>query len=461
MHDIKFIRNNPEAFDDAMRKRGVDRSFVKEIADLDAKRREAITRMQQLQSRCREINDLMKIAIGVTTGSAAVSILKKNTYLVLFGLAVGCTAHALKEKKKDIEYEIKETRDNIQKLEQDIQVYLRDIEKELLRWLPNLPAEDVPEGDDEGANEERLRWWPDLDSGSSKYRKSGFSPKPHYEVCGPLIDFKQTAKISGSRFSTLKGDLALLERALCNFMLDKHIQNAEYKFSYISPPLLVKDSAMYGVGQLPKFADDSYSVGDGMRLIPTAEAALVNLAADQILEYKSLPLRFVACTPCFRREAGSAGRDTRGIIRQHQFTKVELVSIVAQEQSADELEIITRAAESVLEALELPYRRVLLCSGDMGFAAGKTYDLEVWMPSQNCYREISSCSNCLDFQARRMKARYRLDGKNYFVHTLNGSALAVGRTLAAILENYQNEDGSITIPKSVVQYMDGKNKIEV
>jgi seryl-tRNA synthetase len=445
MHDIKFIRDNPEAFKTAMQKRGVTDSDIEEIINLDEKKRDAITEIQQLQRARNKINDYAKIAFGTGAGVATVT---ESIVIGPCSFAAGIyEAAELREKSKELA-------DKIKALEQISKKNLQEI----LENLPNLPEEDVPDGQDESDNVEQHKW---PDSDPSEYIKSASSPRPHYEICGNLIDFKQTAKISGSRFSTLKGDLALLERALCNFMLDEHIKNDKYKFNYISPPLLVKDSAMYGVGQLPKFADDSYSIGDGMRLIPTAEAALVNLVADQILEYESLPLRFVACTPCFRREAGSAGRDTRGIIRQHQFIKVELVSIVAPEQSADELEIITHAAESILEALDLPYRRMLLCSGDMGFAASKTYDLEVWMPSQNCYREISSCSNCLDFQARRMKTRYRLDGTTHFIHTLNGSALAVGRTLAAILENYQNEDGSITVPKSVVQYMDGKARIKV
>jgi seryl-tRNA synthetase len=287
------------------------------------------------------------------------------------------------------------------------------------------------------------------------------APKEHFDLGEALggMDFEAAARLSGSRFVVLKGMLARLERALGQFMLDKHIQ--DHGYVEVSPPVLLRDEALFGTAQLPKFADDLFQTTDGRWLAPTAEVPLTNLVRDSIVDQASLPLRFTALTPCFRSEAGSAGRDTRGMLRQHQFQKVELVSITTPDQSTDELERMTGCAEAILKALELPYRVMLLCSGDMGFGARKTYDLEVWLPGQNMYREISSCSLCGDFQARRMKARFRdMDTKkNDFVHTLNGSGVAVGRALIAVMENYQNEDGSISIPTSLQPYMGGETRI--
>lgn len=319
---------------------------------------------------------------------------------------------------------------------------------DILSNLPNISAQNVPTGEDESSNVEIRKY--------GKRRKFDFTPKFHYELGERLglMDFEQAAKISGSRFTILKGQLAKLGRALINFMLETHVN--EFGYTEVHHPVLVKDRAMYNVGQLPKFFDDSYLTTDKLRLIPTSEVVLTNLVADKIIEEKELPIRFTAYSECFRKEAGSAGRDTRGMIRQHQFGKVELVSITTEDQSNDELERMTNAAEEILKKLELPYRIMLLCSGDMGFAAQKTYDIEVWLPEQNKYREISSCSNCGTFQARRMNTKYFLETDRKtkkYVHTLNGSALAIGRTIVAIMENYQNSDGSVTIPNVLQRYM--------
>ncbi|WP_273183451.1 serine--tRNA ligase, partial [Hyphomonas adhaerens] len=320
---------------------------------------------------------------------------------------------------------------------------------ELLYGLPNLPLDDVPEGQDEETNVEQHRW------GEPK-RING--PKDHADLGEALgmMDFETAAKMSGARFVLLSGQLARLERALASFMLD--LQTLEHGYTECSPPLLVKDQALVGTGQLPKFAEDLFKTTADHWLIPTAEVSLTNIVRETIIEASYLPRRFTAHTPCFRSEAGSAGRDTRGMIRLHQFNKVELVSVVAnEEEGLAELERMTECAETVLKRLDLPFRRMLLCTGDMGAGARKTYDLEVWLPSQNTYREISSCSYCGDFQARRMDARYRPEAgaKPEFVHTLNGSGLAVGRTLVAVIENYQNEDGSITVPEALRPYMGG------
>nr|CAH7769049.1 unnamed protein product [Callosobruchus chinensis] len=318
----------------------------------------------------------------------------------------------------------------------------------ILSNLPNIPAQNVPIGEDESSNVEIRKY--------GEKRQFSFMPKFHYELGERLglMDFEQAAKISGSRFTILKGQLAKLGRALINFMLETHVN--EFAYTEVYHPALVKNEAMYNVGQLPKFSDDSYLTTDELRLIPTSEVFLTNLVADKIIEEKELPIRFTAYSECFRKEAGSAGRDTRGMIRQHQFGKVELVSITTEDQSKDELERMTSVAEEILKKLELPYRVMLLCSGDMGFAAQKTYDIEVWLPEQNKYREISSCSNCGTFQARRMNTKYFLETDRKtkkYVHTLNGSALAIGRTIVAIMENYQNSDGSVTIPNVLQRYM--------
>ena len=326
----------------------------------------------------------------------------------------------------------------------------------ILSNIPNIPHSDVPSGKDENDNIEILK--------SGKLPNFNFPPKSHYELGENLnmLDFDLATKTTGSRFVFVKNKLALLERALSNFMLDTHINQNEYQ--EISPPLIASDSTMYGTGQLPKFENDQFEIkfdegSDRKFLIPTAEVILTNIVKDRIVERKDLPMRFVASTPCFRKEAGSYGKDTKGMIRQHQFYKVEMVSIVEKESCLDELERMTNCATDILDKLELPYRKVILCSGDMGFSAEKTYDIEVWLPSENKYREISSCSSCATFQAQRMKTRYKNENKEtIFVGTLNGSGLAVGRTLIAVLENYQQKDGSIIVPKILRPYM---NNIEL
>ncbi len=418
MLDIKLIRQNPEIFDKKMQERGCDYRS-QQILALDEEKREIQTKIQDFQAIRNEI-------------AKKVGFAKRNG-----------------ENCDDLLAESKQNNQNIEEIEQ----ILRDLEGELegiLLELPNLADEGVPTGADENDNIEVER--------VGEPPKFDFEPKSHYEIGEKLgmLDFEQSAVLSGARFSTLSSDLALLERALSNYMLDLAVKNG---FTEISPPNLVKSEAMKGSGQLPKFSEDAFETKDGYWLIPTAEVSLVNLVADKVLAHEELPLRFVAYTPCFRREAGSAGRDTRGMIRQHQFKKVELVVIADEESSRDEHERITATAQAVLEGLGLAYRKVLLCSGDMGFGAQKTYDLEVWLPSEGKYREISSCSNCGDFQGRRMKARYKKDKKNHYVHSLNGSGLAVGRTIVAILENYQNSDGSVTIPQALRPYMAGKEVI--
>jgi seryl-tRNA synthetase len=421
MHDIKYIRENPQAFDAGLAKRGLP-AHSADILALDEAKRQLITDIQQLQQQRNETAR----AMGQIKDKSGTEFEQART-----------AANQIKEKIAAMEAEA--TTDGA------LETYLYT--------LPNLPADDVPLGKDETENKELRKWGtiPTFD----------FTPKQHFDIGEALgiIDFEQTAKISGSRFVTLKGGLARMERALANFMLDIH--TTEFGYAEIVPPYLVRDSAMFGVGQLPKFAEDSFQTTNEYRLIPTAEVSLTNLVADQIVDSDTLPLRYTAYSPCFRSEAGSAGRDTRGMIRQHQFTKVELVSITRPEDSATEHERLTSAAETVLQRLNLPYRVMLLCTGDMGFSSIKTYDLEVWLPGQDCYREISSCSNCGDFQARRMKARSRKKGEkdNQFVHTLNGSALAVGRTMVAIIENYQNADGTVTVPEALRPYMGGMETI--
>ena len=421
MHDIRFIRENPEAFDSGLKKRNLA-PLSAELLEVDKRRRAAISGSETLQARRKALSQ--QIGIAKRKGEPAETLMAEVA--------------ALEESLKAGEAEAA-------RLDEEL--------THRLEVLPNLPADDVPQGIDEHGNIEIRRF--------GNQRNFSFQPKDHVAIGEALgeMDFAQAAKISGSRFVFLKGRLARLERAITQFMLDLHTEVNGY--TEIDPPMLVKDAAVYGVGQLPKFAEDMFRTDNGFWLIPTAEVSLTNLVNDVVLDEKDLPLRFTAFTPCFRSEAGAAGKDTRGIIRQHQFPKVELVSITTPEQSEDEHQRMTAAAEEVLKRLDLAYRTLTLCSGDMGFSARKTYDLEVWLPGQNAYREISSCSNCGDFQARRMAARYRPQGGKgtRFLHTLNGSGLAVGRTLVAILENYQNEDGSVTVPEALRPYMRGVETI--
>ncbi len=422
MLDIKWVRENKEEFDNLLQKRGV-KVDSNELLVLDEERRQLTTLIQQFQQ-------------------------SRNAKSKKLGSLKGRKGREFEDTKRDVEH-INEKLSELSKKMDDNDRY-----KEIMDNIPNLPDEKVPYGTDETMNK-FVR-----DFGKPKELPK---EKEHYDLGKDLgmMDFEQTAKISGSRFVTLKGRLAKLERALISFMIDIHTE--DYGCQEISPPILVRPNAMYNVGQLPKFSEDSYlTEGGSYRLIPTGEVPLTNLVANSIQKREDLPQRYVAYTECFRSEAGSAGKDTRGMIRNHQFGKVELVSITTEEESDAEQERMLESAEEILKRLEIPYRVMLLCSGDMGFSARKTYDLEVWLPGQKKYREISSISNCSDFQARRMKARYKEFGDNQtkFVHTLNGSGLAVGRTIVAILENYQNEDGSITIPSSLVPYMGGETKIE-
>ena len=422
MHDIRLIRENPAAFDAALARRGVEPA-AQSILALDARRREIATRMQEVQARRNEASK----AIGAAMGKG-----DKDT------------AEALKVEVAALKVELPA-------LEEEERT-LTAQQNAALAAYPNAPASDVPEGADESENAELLRW------GSP--REFSFTPKEHADL-GPALglDFETGALISGARFTFLKGGMARLHRALAQFMLDR--QTGENGYLECIPPLLVTDEAVFGTGQLPKFSEDLFKTTDGRWMIPTAEVSLTNAVQGEILSEGQLPLRMTALTPCFRSEAGAAGRDTRGFIRQHQFEKVELVSITRPEDSEAEHERMTGCAEGVLQALGLPYRKVLLCTGDMGFTARKTYDLEVWLPGQGAYREISSCSNCGDFQARRMNARYRPEGAKgtEFVHTLNGSGLAVGRTLVAVLENYQREDGSVDVPEVLHPYMGGLTRL--
>ncbi len=426
MHDIRTIRDDPAAFDAAIGRRGLA-PLADSLLALDRRRRAAITESEQAQARRKALSR----QIGVARGK-------------------GESADALMAEVSGL--------DEMQKAAEAIASQAGKELDSVLASIPNLPAADVPVGRDEHDNKEIRR------VGSP--RNFAFDPRDHAAIGEGLglMDFTAAAKLSGARFVVLKGPLARLERALAQFMLDLHTAPAEGAlggYTEVDPPLLVRDSALYGTGQLPKFAEDQFLTTNGYWLIPTAEVPLTNLVSDSILDEKDLPLRYTAWTPCFRSEAGSAGKDTRGMIRQHQFPKVELVSITRPEESEAEHERMTGCAEEVLKRLDLPFRTVVLCTGDMGFGARKTYDIEVWLPGQNAYREISSCSNCGDFQARRMNARYRpREGKGTrFVHTLNGSGLAVGRTLIAVLENYQNADGTVTVPEALRFYMGGVEKI--
>ena len=418
MHDIKFIRENPEAFDAGLARRGLAAQSAA-ILSLDSERRAVATRMQEAQNRRNEASKLIGAAMG--KGDAA-------------------EADRLKG-------EVASLKDTLPALEADERELTQRM-SDVLAIIPNLPAANVPQGADEADNVEVSRW--------GTPRSFNFAPREHADL-GPVLglDFETGALISGARFTFLRGQMARLERALGQFMLDH--QTTANGYTECNPPVLVRDEAMYGTDKLPKFAEDSFRTTDGRWLIPTAEVSLTSSVMGQILDDAALPLRMTALTLCFRSEAGAAGKDTRGFIRQHQFEKCELVSVVRPEESDAEHERMVKAAESILEALELPYRKVLLCTGDMGFGARKTYDLEVWLPGQDTYREISSCSNCGDFQARRMNTRYRPEGAKgtEFVHTLNGSGLAVGRTLVAVLENYQQEDGSVTVPTALLPDMGG------
>ncbi|MEQ8250217.1 MAG: serine--tRNA ligase [Oceanibaculum nanhaiense] len=422
MIDLKLIRDDAAAFDAALARRGLA-PLSAEILAQDAHRRSVQTELQSLQARRNE-------------ASKEVGQIKRQ----------GGDAEALME-------EVARIKDRLAALEAEDKE-LGEALDTILAGIPNLPASDVPDGADETQNVEVRRW--------GNPRNYAFQPKEHFEIGEGLrmMDFEAAARLSGARFVVLRKHLARLERALAAFMLDIH--TLEFGYEETQVPYMVRDHALYGTGQLPKFGEDLFRTTNDYWLIPTAEVPLTNLVADSILDEKDLPRRFTAYSPCFRSEAGAAGKDTRGMIRQHQFTKVEMVSIAHPDRSEDEHERMTQAAQTVLERLELPYRTVVLCTGDMGFGARKTYDIEVWLPGQNTYREISSCSNCGDFQARRMKARFRAAGEKNtrFVHTLNGSGLAVGRTMVAILENYQNEDGSVTVPEKLRPYMGGLEVIQ-
>ena len=422
MFDIKWIRENPETFDEGLRKRGLEPLSAKLMA-LDEERRKTLASLQEAQSR--------RNAASKEIGKAKAAKDEER-------------AQALMKEVADLKEVIQQGEANAKEIEARLNAELAQI--------PNLPLPDVPVGPDETANVEVRR--------VGEPPRFDFEPKQHFEIGEALglMDFETAAKLSGARFVVLKGALARLERALAAFMLDLH--TTEFGYIEANPPLLVRDDAAFGTGNLPKFAEDLFQTTNGYWLIPTAEVSLTNFVREEILDEAQLPIRVTAWTPCFRSEAGAAGKDTRGMIRQHQFSKVELVSITTPEQSLAEHERMTACAEEVLKRLGLHYRTVLLCTGDMGFASQKTYDIEVWLPGQNTYREISSCSVCGDFQARRMNARYRpKDGKPEFVHTLNGSGLAVGRTLIAVLENYQQADGSVIVPEVLRPYMNGLERI--
>ncbi|MBY5825603.1 serine--tRNA ligase [Rhizobium leguminosarum] len=424
MLDIKWIRENPEALDAALAKRGAE-PLAQSLVALDEKRRSAVQKAQDLLSR-------------------------RNLASKEIGAAMAQKNGELAEKLKAEVSELKTLLPAIEEEDRQLTAELNDA----LSRIPNIPFDDVPVGKDEHDNVvtrtigEKPRW--------------NHAPKEHFEIGEALgyMDFERAAKLSGSRFTVLTGPLARLERALGQFMIDLH--TSEHGYTEVSSPLMVRDEAVYGTAQLPKFAEDLFRTTDGRWLIPTAEVTLTNLVREEILDQEKLPLRFTALTPSFRSEAGSAGRDTRGMLRQHQFWKCELVSITDAESAVAEHERMTACAEEVLKRLGLHFRTMTLCTGDMGFGSRKTYDLEVWLPGQNAFREISSCSVCGDFQSRRMNARYRGkdDKSNRFVHTLNGSGTAVGRCLIAVLENYLNEDGSVTIPDVLLPYMGGLTKIE-
>jgi len=423
MLDIKWIRDNPDALDEALKARGAE-PMAAMLIELDNRRRAHVTKLQEAQEQRNAASKEIGKAKAAGDEQAAQQAIAKVA-------------------------EIKSFIQSGEEVERTLDQALEDA----LARVPNTPLADVPRGVSEEDN--------------LVYRVVGekpafsFKPKEHFEIGEALavMDFENAAKLAGSRFVVLKGALARLERALAQFMLDLH--TTENGYTEISPPVLVRDEVMFGTGQLPKFAEDSFKTTDGRWLVPTAEVPLTNLVREEILDGDRLPMRMTAFTPCFRSEAGSAGRDTRGMLRVHQFPKVELVSITKADQSEDELERMLACAEEVLKRLQIHYRVMMLCTGDMGFGARKTYDIEVWLPGQNAYREISSCSICGDFQARRMNARYREEGEKrpQFCHTLNGSGLAVGRALIAVLENYQNDDGSVRVPDVLQPYMGGVSRI--
>ncbi|MFT9098899.1 MAG: serine--tRNA ligase [Zymomonas mobilis subsp. pomaceae] len=424
MHDIRLIRSEPEKFDQALSRRGLA-PISQTLLEIDGNRRALALELQTLQTKRNEVSRLI--------GQAMKSGDKTSAEKMKAEVAT------IKERMAEIEGE---------------EALLGETLHTQLAAIPNLPAEDVPTGSDEQDNLEVFRW--------GTPREFSFKPKEHADFAPALgLDFDTAATMSGARFALMRGTMARLNRAIGQFMLD--CQTEQNGFTEIAPPLLVRDQALFGTGQLPKFAEDLFHTTDDRWLIPTAEVCLTNIVRESIIEESRLPLRFTALTPCFRAEAGAAGRDTRGLIRQHQFDKVEMVSITTPENSTAEQMRMVECAENILQSLNLPYRRMLLCTGDMGFSAMRTYDLEVWLPGQNCYREISSISDCGAFQARRMEARYRpAEGKGTnVVHTLNGSGLAIGRTLVAILENYQEEDGSVTIPEILHPYMKGITKLEI
>ena len=418
MHNIKDIRKDIDNFKNTIKNRNVDVDFD-QILNLDEENRKLIQEKEKFEMEKKSIS--------------------KSKDETLF------------EKSKEISNKI----DDLSKNQKNV----KDQLDQILSNIPNLPLNDVPVGKDENSNKEVVK--------SGEIKEMSFKPKSHYEIGEKLnmLDFDLATKTTGSRFVFVKDKLASLERAISNFMIDTHVNNNGY--TEISPPLMATDNTMFGTGQLPKFENDQFEIkfddkNDRKFLIPTAEVILTNMVKNQILNLKSLPMRLVASTPCFRKEAGSYGKDTKGMIRQHQFYKVELVSIVENNKCIEELERMTNCATKILDDLQLPYRKIILSTGDMGFSAEKTYDIEVWLPSENKYREISSCSSCGTFQAKRMKARYKNNNnENEFVGTLNGSGLAVGRTLIAILENYQTEDGSITIPEKLRPYMNNMEKIGI
>ncbi len=424
MFDIKWIRDNAAAFDRAMQRRGLGPQAAGLVA-IDDRRRALIADLQLAQERRNAASK--EIGKAKASGDEA-------------------AAQAVIDEVASLKAKIQQGEEQERQIDAELQ--------DALSVLPNMPHDDVPDGADESDNVElrRVGTVPAFD----------FQPREHFEIAGvqPGLGFERAGRMSGSRFVLLQGKLARLERALGQFMMD--LQTGENGYTEVSPPLLVRDEALYGTSQLPKFAEDLFRTTDGRWLIPTAEVPLTNMVAGEILEEADLPMRVTALTPCFRSEAGSAGRDVRGMLRQHQFWKCELVSVTRPEDSLNELERMTACAEEVLKRLGLAYRVMALSAGDMGFGARKTYDIEVWLPGQNAYREISSCSVCGDFQARRMNARYRPAGEKglKFVHTLNGSGIAVGRALIAVLENHQNADGSITVPDALRPYMGGLEKIE-